>query len=225
MASPITAVIWDWNGTLLDDVEQARAAMNLVLADLGLPTIVDRPAYRAVFGFPIREFYARVGIDIEPGGQYESAALAYLAAFEQAVAGATLQPHARQVLAELGSRGLHQVLISATAEPTLNRQLAPHRLTDLLDGSHGITDPLEPSKTQVVRRWLSTSGHSPEQVVMVGDTNHDREIAAELGLRFIAFSQGHQNHAADGHPVIADLREVIALVDQLTASACSARAS
>ena len=49
MASPITAVIWDWNGTLLDDVEQARAAMNLVLADLGLPTIVDRPAYRAVF--------------------------------------------------------------------------------------------------------------------------------------------------------------------------------
>lgn len=191
MRTPITAVIWDWNGTLLDDVDQARTSMNAVLAALGLPTIADRDAYRSVFGFPIREFYGRLGIDVGPDGQFDSAARSYLAAFDRCVAGAQLQPHARAVLADLATAGLDQVLISASTTQSLERQLAPHRLDDLLPRVHGITDPLDPSKHHLVEQWLAVSDHDPAAVVMVGDTNHDREIAESLGMGFIGFDRGH----------------------------------
>lgn len=55
-------LILDWNGALIDDLDAAVAGVNLVLAELDLPPI-DRYAYRRRFGFPIQDFYARLGVD------------------------------------------------------------------------------------------------------------------------------------------------------------------
>ena len=56
--------VWDWNGTLIDDVGAAVGALNRMLAVRGLPP-VTREFYRANFGFPVRPFYAAAGMDLE----------------------------------------------------------------------------------------------------------------------------------------------------------------
>ena len=56
-------ILWDWNGTLLDDVALCNDALNRLLARYGYPQRYDREGYRAVFGFPVQEYYARAGFD------------------------------------------------------------------------------------------------------------------------------------------------------------------
>lgn len=206
-ASSTDALCWDWNGTLLDDVGVARAAMDLLLAGRGLRGFVDEAAYRRVFGFPIRDFYERVGIG---GADFVAAADEYLARFAVDVETAALHPDALQTLEAVHALGVEQVLISATPEAVLERQLAPHALTHYFSGVHGITDVYHASKEQVVGSWLAGSGHHPSRVVMVGDTNHDEEIAELLGVRFVRFRNGHQDPPVHGrHPVIDGLSELV----------------
>ena len=56
-------ILWDWNGTLLDDVELCVDALNRLLARFGYPQRYDREQYRAIFGFPVQDYYARAGFD------------------------------------------------------------------------------------------------------------------------------------------------------------------
>ena len=56
-------ILWDWNGTLLDDVELCVDALNRLLEKHAYPQRYDRDQYRAIFGFPIEEYYVRAGFD------------------------------------------------------------------------------------------------------------------------------------------------------------------
>jgi len=57
-------IFWDWNGTLLDDTQASVNALNVLLARRGLPP-VSLEDYRATFAFPVRPYYAKVGIRLE----------------------------------------------------------------------------------------------------------------------------------------------------------------
>ena len=212
--TPIDAVCWDWNGTLLDDVELACAAMNTVLVERELPVIRDHRAYRQVFGFPISDFYARLGIVAD---DFPAAADHYLRLFADAVGHASLHPGARATLAAVRHLNLEQVLISATPEEVLKQQLAPHALNDYFTQTHGITDAYAASKAHVVESWLGASGHDPRRVVMIGDTNHDEEIADALDVQFIRFRNGHQEPPThDRHAVVGHLRDIVSYLSHRT---------
>ncbi|HEY0238834.1 MAG TPA: HAD hydrolase-like protein [Friedmanniella sp.] len=206
----IDVVCWDWNGTLLDDAAVALGAMNTVLHEHGLPVLPHVEAYRSVFGFPVRDFYARLGISDQ---DFRAAAGRYLELFASRVGQARLHPDAVATLSGLGRLGVAQVLISATVADVLERQMAPHPVASHFDQILGITDAYAPSKADVVATWLRSSGHDPRRVLMIGDTNHDEEIAEELGLHLVRFSRGHQDPPDhDRHAVVGRLGDVVELV-------------
>ena len=60
-----THVIWDFNGTVLDDIGAGLDSLNEMLRDRGLPILRDQAALQEVFCFPVREYYRRVGFDFE----------------------------------------------------------------------------------------------------------------------------------------------------------------
>lgn len=203
----VDVVCWDWNGTLLDDSTVALTVMNAVLSEQGLPVVPHLDAYRETFGFPVQDFYARMGIS---GTAFRPAAARYLETFAARVGEAPLHTGAEEVLAEIGRLGVGQVLISATVLDVLERQLAPHAIMGHFAQVLGITDAYAASKADVVATWLGASGHDPARVLMVGDTNHDEEIAEELSLSFVRFARGHQQPPAHGrHPVVSHLHEVV----------------
>lgn len=205
----IRALVWDWNGTLLDDVDAGLTTTNQVLTEFGLPGLDGRDAYRRSFGFPIRDFYSRLGFAADE--HFTAASTRYVEIFPVVLARSRLQQHAAEVLAAVRRRGVAQVLISATVTDALHRQLAPHPVAALVDEVLGSSDPLNPSKQDVVSDWLGAQPWRPDQVLMVGDTNHDEEIAALLGTRFARFTGGHQ-HGGAGDVQIDDLRQVLDLL-------------
>ena len=203
-------VCWDWNGTLLDDVDICRAVMNQVLSERDRSQFASLESYRRTFRFPIRQFYADAGIAEE---EFVPAANRYLLLLEQAILSAQLRPDARTTLSELARRGVPQILASATVTDVLHRQLQPHAIVDAFDEVLSITDAHAASKAEVIAEWMSRADVGPRDVLLVGDTNHDREIADALGTRFVHCAFGHQDLSADPDlESIEALSEVLALV-------------
>lgn len=210
----VTHVVWDWNGTLLDDLHCCVEVANRLLAEYGLPAIDGVRGYQAVFRFPIADYYADLGFDTSPGGNFVAAAHRYLELYGTASTRCGLHPGARESLAALHGAGVRQVVISASHHDNLLKQITPFGLDRWLDGAHGIEDIYAASKAGVARRWLEETGADPARVVFVGDSEHDFEIADALGARCVLFSRGH--HARDhlarlGAPVVDDLAEVAVL--------------
>ena len=56
-------IFWDWNGTLMDDLDFTHSCLNWMLETHGYPQRYDLAAYREIFGFPIEEYYIRAGFD------------------------------------------------------------------------------------------------------------------------------------------------------------------
>ncbi|MBD9240804.1 MAG: HAD family hydrolase, partial [Ruminococcaceae bacterium] len=82
----------------------------------------------------------------------------------------------------------------------------------------GLADIYGVSKVQVGRNWLAQSGIDPAACVMVGDTQHDAEVAAALGTGCVLYTGGHQSRkrleAVCPH-VIDDLAQLPQLLETL----------
>ena len=204
----VRAVCWDWICTLLDDVDRCLRTMNSMLATFGKPVIPDAARYRSLFRFPIQSFYTDVGIRPD---EYRDAVDHYLGLLERDDSAVPLHTGAREMLALVRSRGIPQVLASATQGPLLASQLHPHALDDAFDEVLSIDDAHNASKRDVIAAWLDRTGLASDAVLLVGDTNHDHEIAVELGARFVHFAGGHQKFA--GFPEVPR----IAALEQLEA--------
>lgn len=208
-------VVWDWNGTLLDDLACCVDVVNQLLSEYDLPPLDGVRGYQAVFRFPIVAYYADLGFDTSVDGNFAAAAHRYLELYAAASARCGLHDGAQDVLRALHAAGAHQVVISASEQQNLLGQLAPFRLDAWLEGAHGIEDIYAASKEALARRWLADAGVDPAAVWFVGDSAHDFEIAAALGARCVLFSGGHHARAyleTLGAPVVDDLRDVPDLV-------------
>lgn len=206
------AVIWDWNGTLLDDVALSVRLLNRLLTGHGYaPLEGGLEAYRRVFRFPIAEYYKDVGFDFART-PYEELAEEYMALYEAESTACPLQPHARAVLERLGRLGVRQVVLSASEQAMLERHLARYGLAEgVFAQVLGLSDILGVSKSQRGRSWMARSGIDPARTLMVGDTDHDREAARAMGTDCVLFSGGHQARQVlegTGAPVIDDLAQL-----------------
>lgn len=210
------AVIWDWNGTLLDDVDFSLKLLNRLLTGHGYaPLSGGLAAYRQVFRFPISEYYKDVGFDFSRT-PYEALAEEYMALYEPGSLACPLQPGARQALAALKDAGVVQVVLSATQQEMLHRQLAHYGLAEgTFAQVLGLSNILGVSKARRGREWMAGSGIDPSRALMVGDTDHDWQTARAMGADCVLYARGHQARQvlmATGAPVIDDLALLAGLV-------------
>ena len=212
-------VLWDWNGTLLDDAALCCELLNTMLARHGYAPVGSMEAYRQVFCFPIETYYRRAGFDFS---RHPFAALAdeYMRLYTPRSLGCPLQPDACAVLDALRAQGMRQVMLSASKRENLQQQVEHFGLRSRFDTLLGLSDIYAKSKTEVGLRWLRESGADPARIMMVGDSEHDFEVARALGVRGVLFSGGHQPRevlAATGAPVIDALAQLLPLLAQLAA--------
>ena len=114
-------ILWDWNGTLLDDVDLCVDALNRLLAGFGYPQRYDHERYRAIFGFPIEEYYVRAGFDFTKHS-FAELAEKYMEDYVPASAACPLADGAIDALEAFKAAGLRQVILSASNLDTLRRQ-------------------------------------------------------------------------------------------------------
>jgi phosphoglycolate phosphatase len=204
----LTHVVWDWNGTLLDDVDAAVEAMNGLLLDKGLP-LLDRARYRRVYGFPARNYLERLGLGPEHGS-FDEIARVYLREYDRRARDVPVRPRGRELLARLQRRGLRQILLSAARASHVRELVARHRLGEYFDEILGIEDLRAGGKLEVARRWLEESWLDPSGMLLIGDTDHDHEVATAIGAGCVLVAGGHQEEVrlrACGCPVLSALAE------------------
>ena len=207
-------VLWDWNGTLLDDLALNLSVENELLRRRGLFERADKTYYLEHFGFPIIDFYRALGFDFSKE-DYADVANEYADTYATGLDGVSLFDDARPVIDALHGSGVRQVVISATEHELLRRQVARYDLTDHFESVLGSENNLGKSKVAVALDWLQTHGADPKRTLFVGDTTHDFETAEAIGCDCALVARGHNSRTrleATGCPVFDDLRGVLRLV-------------
>ncbi len=203
-------VIWDWNGTLLDDAWLCVEILNGLLHDAGLrPLTVDE--YRADFSFPVLEFYERRGFDFKTHS-FNEVSQRYISAYNQRRYECQLQPGTTAALARLREAGLEQSVLSAYHEDTLREVVAHYGLVDFFARLSGLDNIHADGKVARGKAHLrSLELHkAPHTVLLIGDTAHDHEVAAAIGADCLLLHHGHmhpQRLGGRGAPVIGSLAE------------------
>ena len=207
-------LIWDWNGTLLDDVQLCLGLLNELLEQNGSPNRYDLAAYREIFGFPVVEYYRRAGFDFEKRS-FEALAADYVERYDPASFACALCPGAADALAAVRSAGVRQVILSASELTLLNAQVEHLGVAGYFHELLGQTDYYAHGKLAVGKAWMARQSFDPAQAVLVGDTLHDAQVAAGLGAGCVLCAAGHQSRArllTAGVPVIDTLAELPALL-------------
>ncbi|MGI6495902.1 MAG: HAD family hydrolase [Kiritimatiellia bacterium] len=209
--NPVRHLVWDWNGTLLDDAHVCVAAINCLLSARGLQTIPGVPGYRERFVFPVVDYYRELGFDL-PNEDWDALAREFHAALRE-VDDSRLRPDAPDVLHAVRSRGIPQSILSLCEQSLLERKLRECGVFDCFDRVRGVDNLDGASKLEVGRRLFAELALPPSDVLLVGDTLHDHEVAQALGCRCILVSCGHQTPgrlADSGRRIFATLTDVVA---------------
>ncbi len=194
-------LVWDWNGTLLDDTDAALGALNELLAQRGLPTIT-LDFYRQTFSFPVRPYYEFLGMDLARE-DWDALAKSYHDAYHARPAGLNAEALAALDLAH--AHGVRQVLLSALRQDYLDAAVDRFRLCGYFDfvvGSDNLDGASKLSRARALKDLLARAdGGASDELVFIGDALHDKEVADALGARVVLFSGG--GHAAERLAAVA----------------------
>lgn len=191
MPSPYTHVIWDFNGTVLDDIDLGIQSVNLMLAKRGLPVIPSREHYRSVMRFPIIEYYRSLGFDFEKEDYYTVLAPEWVALYKQGEATCAMMPQVLETLEAVKAMGIPQILLSASDRELLLYQLGRLGIQDYFEEVLGLDNIYAKSKTGLAQAWLDK--HPGARPLCVGDTDHDAALADTLGADCLLYVGGHQS--------------------------------
>lgn len=179
--SAINTVIWDWNGTLLQDTWLCVEIINQVLRDRGMPQ-VSLEEHRERFRFPVIEFYRELGFDLEKES-FEDLGDEYMAVYEERKFECRLCEGVADLLHALHEAGYRQSVLSAYHHDYLVNILDHFGLHDSFDHVLGSDDHYAAGKEAQAGVLLERLGIHPMQAVLIGDTVHDFEVAASVGIQ------------------------------------------
>ncbi len=184
-------VIWDWNGTLLDDVELCADLMNNLLKSKGLRQIsVDQ--YREVFTFPVKDYYQKLGHDVSDEN-WEILSHKFIDEYESRKSECGLYTNAEDVLEKINSKGISQSVLSAYSQDALTNIIKDFELDKYFIKLVGLNNIYAASKVENGVRWMKELGYEKGEVLMIGDTIHDYEVATEMGADALLVANGHQS--------------------------------
>ncbi len=202
-------ILWDWNGTLFDDAWLCRQILNELLSARAKPT-VDHERYQEVFGFPVKDYYRKVGFDFsaEP---FEKPAREFIARYEARRLECSMRREARDVLESICEAGIKQSVLSAYEQSALEQIVEHFGVTEFFSCIRGLDNPYAAGKIDLGRQMILDLDLDPSSLVLVGDTTHDFEVARELGMGCVLVPGGHHSRArleSCGATVVESLADV-----------------
>lgn len=209
MNNQVRHIVWDWNGTLLDDLDVCIESVNILLNHRKLP-LMEANRYKEIFTFPIRLYYEAAGFDFSKEA-FEVPAEQFILQYKRLVHKANLFPDALKTLSGFASKGFKQYVLSAMEEKALKAALLEHQIDHYFDGIYGVHDNYAVSKIDRGRTMICDNKMNSHDTIIVGDTLHDAEVAKALKLAVVLIGQGHQHRSRlseTGFPVLNNIREL-----------------
>lgn len=201
-------VVWDWNGTLLDDVKTGVNTLNCMLEKRGLPTL-SLATYRNVFGFPVEDFYRKVGFDFQRENLHEIS-IDFVNTYDLFAKGICLNPGVADTLRQIQQLGIKQYILSALREDLLKQMVVDFHIQHYFYQVCGSDNIYAAGKVERGKRMVEKYLICPAETLMIGDTIHDAEVAKALGFDVLLYTGGHNSSDR-----LAQTAEIITQMNQI----------
>jgi phosphoglycolate phosphatase len=203
-------IIWDWNGTLLNDTDLSLNIINRLLKEKNLKTL-SLEDYRHIFDFPVKKYYEKAGFNFK-AYSFEVVGKQWMDEYEIRKGETSLFNKTKKVLDFIFSLGIGQSVLSAYSLHTLVEMINDHGLTKYFKFVTGLDHIYATSKLDIGRELITKINLPLQEIVLIGDTLHDHDVASDLGINCILIANGHQSRdrlLLSGAPVLEDISELI----------------
>ncbi len=205
-------IIWDYNGTIIDDVELCLNVEKFMLKERGMFSEYTLEDYRELFCFPVIDYYRKLGYTFE-NESYEQISVEFNRLYDMAFHECRLVEGALDKIRESCAKGYRNVIISACKHDTLALQTEKLGIASYFDEIMGIENNLAGSKIEMAKQWMEASDTEPSECRFIGDSVHDMETALAMGVKdYLLVACGHQSYRrlkeAAGH-VVHTMAEVV----------------
>ena len=203
------SIIWDWNGTLLNDVGTAIDSINYLLKDRKLPPLT-LVRYLDVFTFPVQNYYEQIGFDLK-NEPFEIPANQFIAIYNKAVESCGLHGGSIPVLQHFQKQGCRQFILSAMEQKNLEKTIIENNIDHFFEVLCGLSDNYAASKVENGKALILQKGIKPEQTLLIGDTTHDFDVANAIGCKCVLVANGHQSKVRllqSGAKVLDNLEDI-----------------
>ncbi|WP_395740858.1 NUDIX domain-containing protein [Prosthecobacter sp.] len=179
----IRNLLFDWSGTLADDLPNVLKAVNGMLRSAGAAALT-REEFRARFRLPYTEFFA----EVLPGVSLERLQQLYLEHFPHVHEGVTLLPHAAEFIQYAAATGRRMVVLSSAPLPHVEAQAKALGLRDAFEILRcGVID-----KRSEIHTLLAELDMAAEETAFIGDMRHDIDAGKAAGVLSIATCTGYE---------------------------------
>jgi phosphoglycolate phosphatase-like HAD superfamily hydrolase len=210
-------LVWDWNGTVLDDFAVIMRSTNDSFRDAGLPEITAE-RYRSTICLPIRAFYGRI-LEREPSDEeWEFLDHAFHTYYVQYEKDAGLSAGLPNLFEDWAGTGRTQSLLSMYHDEKLVPVVEHHGLTRYFALVQGTTMPRPERKGVHLADHLERLGIDGSRTVLIGDSPDDAHAAEHVGARAVLYAGGFAARASlaeTGAPIADTLQEAIELIERM----------
>ena len=189
MLKKIKHIIWDWNGTLINDAWLFVELMNEELLIRNLP-LINIEKYRQHFTFPVKQYYQNLGFDFNKE-DFKEVGYNFIQKFSKRRLEPKLFLNTKKILAEINQFNISQSIISAQEHQLLNETIKHYRISHYFNNISGITHYYADSKIQLAEEERKKINFKDNEIMMIGDSIHDYEVAKKLKIKCVLFSNGH----------------------------------
>lgn len=187
----LESVIWDFNGTLIDDLDHVVHSVNVQLSERELPQLT-KESYRSIFGFPVEDYYRRVGFNLETESMADLSS-EFFSTYGPGLKNCPLHDQVIETLQRFKSIKLRQFVLSAMEEKMLRSMIEHLGIDSYFDGVYGLAHLEGDSKISRGHDLLKDFNIEPRTALLIGDTDHDAEVAEALNLSAALVTLGHQS--------------------------------
>lgn len=182
-------VVWDWNGTLLDDLAIVIDAANVGLTEFGIGPL-DEDMYRDHFTRPVRAFYDSLLARSISDSEWERLNRVFHVEYMARAGGAELTEDAVQALDAVGAEPGAQSLLSMSPQDWLESIVELNGLRHRFALISGLTGETGGLKAEHLAHHIAGLGLNPADTVVIGDTPDDATAARHVGARVVLYDGG-----------------------------------
>ena len=184
-------IFFDFNGTIVDDVDICLNLLNVMLKKCGHKE-VSKDRYLEIFTFPVKKYYVLAGFNFEKDN-WEELASFFIDEYKKGNKNCKLFFDIKKTLEKLKKQNKHLYILSASEKNMLLDQLEFYGIKDYFDEILGKDNIYAEGKEKIGIDFMNKMKLPKDKCVFVGDTLHDGETGDAMGINSYLIARGHQS--------------------------------
>lgn len=209
----IKNVVFDFNGTILDDVDVSLNALNeCIKIFLVNKKPITKKYYLDTFSFPVQPYYTSLGFDFTDL-DYNDVSNCFIRYYKSHCDSCKLYDGFIMLIEFLHTRGVKTYILSNSYRALLMEQLEFYKIDNYFDGIIAKDDKFAGGKEEIGKQFFALHPVNANETIIIGDTVHDYEVGKSLGFICVGFSKGHNSfkllNSKTSEIIIDNLKELI----------------